>query len=277
MTGRVQGKVAVVTGAAQGIGRGCAEMLAREGARVVVGDIQQDKGQEVVAAIRRGGGEALFQHVDVVEEQQCKQLIDAAVQAYGRLDIVVNNAGWYPRATLEETTTELWESILHVNLRGAFFCCKYAVAHLRANGGGSIINIGSINGLQGLPNLVAYAAAKGGLLSLTRTLAGAYAQDRIRVNYIVPGWVLTEGELVVQRGQGLSKEDLLRAGEALPLGRHQSPEDTAYAVVYLASDESAQVTGTIMHLDAGASTLPLLRTGAYRVLMPDEHSSEEPE
>jgi len=276
MTGRVQGKVAVVTGAAQGIGRGCAEMLAREGACVVVGDIQQEAGQEVVAAIRKGGGEALFQRVDVVEEQQCQQLIDTAVQAYGRLDVVVNNAGWYPRYTLEETTTELWERVLHINLRGAFFCCKFAIPHLRATGGGSIINIGSINGLQGLPNLVAYASAKGGLLALTRTLAGAYAQDRIRVNYIIPGWVLTEGEKAVQKGQGLDEEVLLRAGKALPLGRHQTPEDTAYAVIYLASDESAQVTGTVMHLDAGASTLPLLRTDAYRVLMPGERSSEEP-
>src|SRR5579875_3047643 len=257
MTGRVQGKVAVVTGAAQGIGRGCAEMLAREGACVVVGDIQQEAGQEVVVAIRRAGGEALFQHVDVVEEQQCKQLMDTAVQAYGRLDIVVNNAGWYPRATLEETTTELWERILHINLRGAFFCCKFAIPYMRAAGGSSIINIGSINGLQGLPNLVAYASAKGGLLALTRTLAGAYAYDHIRVNYIIPGWVLTEGELALQHSRGVDDDALQRAGEALPLGRHQTPQDTAYAVLYLLSDESAQVTGTIMHIDAGASTLPI--------------------
>jgi NAD(P)-dependent dehydrogenase (short-subunit alcohol dehydrogenase family) len=263
MAGRVHGKVAVVTGAAQGIGRSCAEMLAREGASVIIGDIQNDTGQAVVAAIRKMGGEALFQYVDVVEEKHCEQLMDTAVQTYGRLDVVVNNAGWYPRATLEETSTDLWEHVLNVNLRGAFFCCKYAVAHLRAAGGGSIINIGSINGLQGLPNLVAYAAAKGGLLSLTRTLAGAYASDRIRVNYIIPGWVLTEGEKALHRSHGRTDEALLRAGETLPLGRHQSVEDTAYAVIYLASDESAQVTGSIMHIDAGASTLPILPTTVY--------------
>ncbi|HTK05947.1 MAG TPA: glucose 1-dehydrogenase [Ktedonobacteraceae bacterium] len=257
MTGRVQGKVAVVTGAAQGIGRGCAEMLAREGARVIIADRQQDAGQAVVTGIREKGGEAIFQQLDVVEEQQCQQVMDMAVQTYGQLDIVVNNAGWYPRATLEETTADLWDQMLNVNLRGAFFCCKYAVAHLRARGGGSIINIGSIHGLQGAPNLVAYSAAKGGLLALTRTLAGAYAPDRIRVNYIIPGWVLTEGEKALQKGRGMSEEDLLRVGEMLPLGRHQSVEDTAYAVIYLASDESAQVTGSILHLDAGTSTLPL--------------------
>jgi NAD(P)-dependent dehydrogenase (short-subunit alcohol dehydrogenase family) len=263
MAGRVQGKVAVVTGAAQGIGRACAEMLAREGASVIIGDIQDDAGQAAAAAIRESGGEARFQHVDVVEEKDCEQLMEAAVQAYGQLDIVVNNVGWFPRATLEETTTDLWERVLNVNLRGAFYCCKYAVPHLRAVGGGSIINIGSINGLQGLPNLVAYASAKGGLLSLTRTLAGAYSAERIRVNYIIPGWVLTEGEKALHRSQGRSEEDLLSAGAALPLGRHQSVEDTAYAVIYLASDESSQVTGTIMHVDAGATTLPIQPSAVY--------------
>src|SRR5690348_3906141 len=111
MAGRVQGKVAVVTGAAQGIGRACAEMLAREGASVIVGDIQDDAGQAAAAAIRETGGEARFQHVDVVEEKDCEQLMEAAVQAYGRLDIVVNDAGWFPRATLEETSTDLWERV----------------------------------------------------------------------------------------------------------------------------------------------------------------------
>lgn len=272
MAGRVHGKVAVVTGAAQGIGRGCAQMLAREGARVIIGDIQDEAGQAVVAAIRERGDEALFQHVDVLEEKQCQTLMDTAVHNYGRLDILVNNAGWFPRATLEETSTDLWERVLNVNLRGAFFCCKSAVPSLRAAGGGSILNIGSINGLQGLPNLVAYAAAKGGLLSLTRTLAGAYAPDRIRVNYIIPGWVLTEGEKALHRSQGLSEQALVRAGEALALGRHQSVEDTAYAVIYLASDESAQVTGTTLHLDAGASTLPLSSAEAYQVLLPGASS-----
>jgi NAD(P)-dependent dehydrogenase (short-subunit alcohol dehydrogenase family) len=260
MAGRVNGKVAVVTGAAQGIGRACAERLAREGASVIIGDIQHDTGQAAAAAIRAQGGEAQFQPVDVVEEQQCKQLMDVAAQTYGRLDIVVNNAGWYPRATLEETTADLWDQIQNINLRGPFFCCKYAMPHLRAVGGGSIINIGSINGIQGLSNLVAYAAAKGGLLSMTRTLAGAYAPERIRVNYIIPGWVMTEGEKALHKSQGRSDEELLRAGENLALGRHQSVNDTAYAVIYLASDESAQVTGSIMHIDAGASTLPIQPT-----------------
>jgi NAD(P)-dependent dehydrogenase (short-subunit alcohol dehydrogenase family) len=190
-------------------------------------------------------------------------LIQTARETYGRIDVLVNNVGWFPRATLEETTTELWEQVLQINLRSAFYCCKYAIPAMRASGGGSIINIGSINGIQGLPNLFAYSAAKGGLLALTRTLAGVYAADHIRVNYIIPGWVLSEGELALQHSRGVSDADLQKAGQALRLGRHQTPEDVAYAVVYLASDESTQLTGTVLNVDAGAATLPLSSGGPY--------------
>jgi NAD(P)-dependent dehydrogenase (short-subunit alcohol dehydrogenase family) len=263
MSGRVQDKVVVVTGAARGIGRGCAELLAREGARVVIGDVLDGEGEDAAAAIRAAGGEALYQRADVTDEGACAALAARAVGAYGRLDALVNVAGWFPRATLEDTTTELWESIMAVNLRGPFYCCKHAAPHLRRAGGGSIVNIGSINGIQGLPNLVAYASAKGGLLALTRTLAGAYAHERIRANYVIPGWVLSEGEMALHQGRGTTAEELRRAGEVLPLGRHQTPGDTAYAVLYLVSDESAQVTGTVMHIDAGASTLPIQPGAPY--------------
>ncbi|MDB5074044.1 MAG: Short-chain dehydrogenase/reductase [Chloroflexi bacterium] len=263
MAGRMAGKVVVVTGAARGIGRGCAEMLAREGARVVIGDVRADEGAAAAEAITAGGGEALFVQTDVVQEDQCAALVQAAATTFGKLDGLVNNVGWFPRAMLEDTTTEFWDQVLNVNLRGAFYCCKHAVPLMRANKGGSIVNIGSLNGIQGLPNLIAYASAKGGLLAMTKTLAGAYAGDRIRANYIIPGWVLTDTEIALHAGRGLSEEDLLRAGAALPLGRHQTPEDTAYAVIYLLSDESAQVTGTVMHIDAGASTLPIPPSSPY--------------
>lgn len=263
MTKRLNEKIVVITGAAQGIGRGCAQMAAREGARVVIGDIQQEAGEATAAAIRAAGDKAVFHETNVVNETACAALMQAARETYGRIDVLVNNAGWYPRATLEETTAELWEQILQINLRGAFYCCKYAIPVMRASGGGSIINIGSINGIQGLPNLIAYSAAKGGLLALTRTLAGAYAADNIRVNYLIPGWVLSEGELALQHSRGVSDADLQRAGQSLRLGRHQTPEDAAYAVVYLASDESAQVTGTILNVDAGAATLPFQPGGRF--------------
>lgn len=263
MTKRLDEKVVVITGAAQGIGRGCAQMVAREGARVVIGDVQQEAGEATAAAIRAAGGKAVFHETNVVNETECAALMQAARESYGRIDVLVNNVGWYPRATLEETTTELWEQILQVNLRSAFYCCKYAIPVMRASGGGSIINIGSINGIQGLPNLIAYSAAKGGLLALTRTLAGAYAADNIRVNYLIPGWVLSQGELALQHSRGVNDADLQRAGKSLRLGRHQTPEDAAYAVVYLASDESAQVTGTILNVDAGAATLPFPPVGPF--------------
>jgi NAD(P)-dependent dehydrogenase (short-subunit alcohol dehydrogenase family) len=256
MTGRLTDKVVVITGAAQGIGRGCAEMVAREGGRVVLADVLEDVGSSVVEAIKRGGGEATFVHTNVREEDSCAALMETTVGTYGRIDALVNNAGGFPRGTLEETTTEFWESVLTLNLRGAFYCCKYATPHLRAAGGGSIVNIGSIHGVQGAANLVAYSAAKGGLLTMTRTLAGALAKDRIRVNYIIPGWVLTDTEIALQASQGRSLEELYRIGADMPLGRHQTPEDTAYAVVYLISDESTQVTGALLNVDAGDSMLP---------------------
>jgi NAD(P)-dependent dehydrogenase (short-subunit alcohol dehydrogenase family) len=254
---RLSDKVVVVTGAAQGIGFGCAELLASEGAAVVLSDVQQEKGNQAAAKIQAAGGKAHFYLADVKKEKDCSALIETARETFGGLDGLVNNAGWFPRATLETTTTELWDEVQQVNLRGAFYCCKYAVPAMRESGGGSIVNMGSICGIQSLPTLVAYGAAKGGLLALTRTLAGAFAEQRIRVNYVIPGWVLTEGEIALHKAQGRPEEALKRDGEKLALGRHQRPLDTAFAVVYLLSDESAQVTGTVLHVDAGASSLPI--------------------
>jgi NAD(P)-dependent dehydrogenase (short-subunit alcohol dehydrogenase family) len=250
--GRVEGKTIVVTGAAQGIGFACARRLAEEGASVVISDIQREQGE---AAAKRIGARFVF--ADVAIEGECVRLMDEAAGAAGRIDGLVNNAGWYPRATLEETTTEFWDKIQNINLRGPFYCCKFVAPYMRKAGGGSIVNMGSINGIQGLPNLVAYASAKGGLLALTRTLAGALAKDRIRVNYLIPGWVLTEGEIALHARGGLTREALEKKGESLALGRHQNPDDAAYAALYLLSDEAAQVTGTILNVDAGASTLPI--------------------
>jgi NAD(P)-dependent dehydrogenase (short-subunit alcohol dehydrogenase family) len=262
MSNRLRNKVILITGAAQGIGFACARQAAAEGASVILADIQQDRGEQAGATIRNEGGKAQFHAVDLREESQVAALFADAIRTHKKLDGLVNNAGWFPRATLEQTTTQLWEEVLNVNLRSAFYCCKYAVPHLRQGGAGSIVNMGSICGIQSLPNLVAYGAAKGGLLSLTRTLAGALAPHRIRVNYVIPGWVFTEGELAIQKGEGRTEEDLRQAGEKLAFGRAQTPQETAYAVVYLLSDESAQVTGTTMHLDAGASTLPI-QPGTY--------------
>ncbi len=257
MSGRLAGKVVVVTGAAQGIGFGCARMAAAEGAAVVLGDIQKDRGEVAAEKIRKEGGKAVFQTVDVTEETQCAALVDAAVRKFGRLTGVVNNAGWFPRARLEETTSELWDKVLQINLRGAFYVTKHAAPQMRECGGGSVVNMGSVCGIQGLPNLVAYAAAKGGMLSMTRTLAGALAADRIRVNYLIPGWIATEGELAIQKGEGRTAAEIEEQGKKLALGRLQTVQDAAYAAVYLLSDESSQMTGAVLNVDAGGSMLPI--------------------
>lgn len=259
MSRRVEGKTAIVTGAAQGIGKAIAIALAEEGANVVISDIQVAPGEALAEHLQRSGCRAQFVRADVESEEDCCNLVKRSVEYFSQLDVLVNNAGYFPRVSLEETTTEMWEKVLRINLRGPFYCAKHAVPAMRRAGGGSIVNIGSINGIQALPTLVAYGAAKGGLLALTRTLANAYAKDRIRVNYIIPGWVLTEGEIAIQRAQGVTPEQLEQIGHSLRFGRFQTPEDTAHAVLYLASDESAQMTGAILHLDAGASTLPAPR------------------
>jgi NAD(P)-dependent dehydrogenase (short-subunit alcohol dehydrogenase family) len=247
--GRVDGKVIIVTGGATGIGRGISELLAREGARVVIANRNRDRGTEAEAAIRAAGGEAVFVPTDVAVEADCRHLVAEAVRQYGRVDGLVNNAGIFPRATLEETTEELWDQIFDVNLKGVFFCCKYAVPELRKAGGGCIVNIGSANSYIGLPHLFAYSVSKGGLITLTRNLANALAEDRIRVNFVNPGWVITEMEIEIQALEGHDEAWLEEAGRNLPLGRHQIPEDAAYAVLYLVSDEATQVSGDLINVD----------------------------
>lgn len=247
--GRVAGKVAIVTGGATGIGRGISEVLAREGARVVIANRNEERGREAEQAIREAGGQALFVPTDVSREESCRDLVAAAVREHGRLDALVNNAGIFPRATLEETTSELWDQIFAVNLKGAFFCCKHAVPEIRKAGGGCIVNIGSANAYVGGANLFAYSVSKGGMITLTRNLAAALARDRIRVNFLNPGWVITEMEIEIQAKEGHDQQWIEDVGRKMPLGRHQVPEDAAYAVLYLISDEASQVSGDLLNVD----------------------------
>ncbi|HEU5316687.1 MAG TPA: SDR family oxidoreductase [Chloroflexota bacterium] len=253
MSARLAGKVAIVTGAGTGIGRGIALAFAREGAAVVVANRNAGNGVETVRQIEAAGGRAAFHRTDVSQESDCAAVVRAAVDTFGALHAVVNNAGIFPRATLEETTQELWDRVFATNLRGPAFLCKHAVPELRKAGGGSIVNLGSTNQYTGLPNLFAYSCAKGGLLTMTRNLARALAPDRIRVNIVNPGWVISEGELVVQAQEGRDAARLEEMGRLLPLGRHQVPEDAAMACLFLASDESSQVTGVEINCDAGRS------------------------
>lgn len=247
--GRVEGKVVIVTGGATGIGRGICEVLAREGARVLIANRSEQRGREAEAAIREAGGDATFVRSDITCESDCRELVEAAVRTYGKLDALVNNAGIFPRATLEETTWEMWDQIIAVNLKGAFFCCKYAAPEMRKQGGGCIVNIGSANAYVGLPHLAAYSISKGGMITMTRNLANALAKDRIRVNFLNPGWVITEMEIEIQAREGHDAQWLEEAGRSMPLGRHQAPDDAAYAVLYLVSDEASQVSGDLLNVD----------------------------
>jgi len=255
VTGRVQGKVAIITGGGTGIGQGVALMLAKEGARVVVAGRREAPLADTVRSIRKAGGEASYLRTDVKVEAECKALVDFAVQTYGRLDVLVSNAGIYPRRELPDLTQEIWDETVDINLRGHFFCAKHTIPAMIAGGGGSIIFIGSVHGYRGGSDVLAYAAAKGGLWTMTRNLARTFAPNHIRVNYINPGWVASEGEVLHRRELGYPDNWLEEQGRQLPMGRLQTPEDTAHVCVLLASDDSTQITATQFNVDGGLSVI----------------------
>jgi NAD(P)-dependent dehydrogenase (short-subunit alcohol dehydrogenase family) len=249
---RVAGKVAIVTGGNAGIGRAAATLLAREGARVVVAARTAASGEETVRQIAEAGGEALFVQTDVGREAECVALVVETVRRFGRLDVLVNNAAIYPRATLQETTIDLWRQIMAINLEGPLVLCREAVPHMIAGGGGSIINIGSGNAKGGAPNLTPYSVSKGGLWTLTRNVALAFIGDNVRANYLNPGWNHTETEKQVQALEGHDEAWLAAAAANSPAGRVSDPSDAAYAILWLASDESAFVNGQDISTDGGA-------------------------
>ena len=251
MKERLQGKTAVVTGSTSGIGAAIAKGFAAEGARVVVSGRRKNEGKTVTEAIRRAGGHAVFQETDVRKPEDCERLCRRAASEFGGLDILVNNAGVFPRADFDGTTAEVWDMMFEVNTRGAFLCSKAAVPLMRKQRGGSIINVGSGHAFVGWERLFAYGCSKGALYVMTMKLAKILAKDRIRVNWITVGWVLTEMELAVQVSDGHDDEWLRKNAPSLPMGQYNTVEDVAAACVYLGSDEAARVTGSDVNVSAG--------------------------
>ena len=249
--GRVKNKVALVTGAGMGLGRAAAMMLAREGARVVVTDVKQDEGRDTAEKIIEAGGEAMFVRHDVTSEADWNDAIAAALRRFGKLDILVNNAGVLFSASLEETSLEQWRWLMSVNCDGVFLGTRQAIAAMKQKGG-SIINISSVAGLVGLPNLAAYNASKGAVRLLTKAAALECAQSggRVRVNSIHPGgiWTPMLEQFLGKRGEHDADD---AAAQMHPVGHAGEPDDIAYGVLYLASDESKFVTGAELVIDGG--------------------------
>ena len=254
--GRVSGKVALVTGGASGIGRGCSSVLAREGATVVVTDVQQAMGQDCIAVIEAAGGSAIFLPQDVTSEEGWIEVIAEVKARFGRLDILVNNAGIGLSGPVTEMSLADWRRQQAINVEGVFLGCKHALPLIRAGGGGSIINISSIAGLTAAPNLAAYSATKGAVRLFSKSVAMECAalKDGVRVNSVHPGIIETPIWDSISEGMpgGANRIDLdVITQVATPLGFKGLPEDIALGVLYLASDDSRYVTGAELVIDGG--------------------------
>ena len=248
---KLEGKVAVVTGAARGIGRASAILFAKEGAKVTVADTRVELGQETTRLIESAGGHAQFIATDVASEEQVKKMIADTVTRWGRIDILFNNAGIGLVKFLEETSESEWDHLMSVNLKSIFFGVKYSVPYMRQQGGGVILNTGSISSFVGQLRTPAYVASKGAVMLLTKSLAVDYGADNIRVNCICPG--ITDTPLLREHidSAGDPAAVIRERTARVPVGRFLTPEDIARGALYLVSDDSAGVTGIAHIVDGG--------------------------
>jgi len=244
---RLENKVAMISGGARGMGAVEAKLFAKEGAKVIIGDMLEDEGRKLEAEINETGGECLFVPLDVTDEDAWQRAVNDGVSRFGKLDILVNNAGIYRGHDVLETTSAEWDLVMDINAKGVFLGTKHAIPEMRKAGGGSIVNISSVAGLVGSRGTAAYTASKGAVRLLTKSTAIQYASESIRANSIHPGTIetpMTEGLLANEA----YREDRMNR---TPIGRLGRPEDVAYGALYLASDEASFVTGSELVIDGG--------------------------
>ena len=249
---RLRGKAAIVTGGASGIGRAICELFAAEGARLTVADIDAAGGEQTLASVRAAGGEAQFVATDVSKESDVERMVAAAADAYGAVDILVNDAAAFVFGEVENISDADWQRVFGVNVIGQAYCVKHALPHMKAAGGGAIVNIASVSGFIAQPGFIPYNASKGAVMQLTRCLALDLAPHNIRVNCVCPGAVLTPATERHRRFVGADRDKFLsEAGASNFMKRIADPREIAYGALFLASDDASFVTGAPLIMDGG--------------------------
>lgn len=252
MDNKLCGKVIVVSGGTKGVGRAASEEFAKQGARVVIGGRDEESAHKSIRIMRTYGSDGFFVHTDLEKVADCKNLLDVAVEKYGKVDGFFNYAGITPVSGLDTCDEDTFDRIMNINFRACFFCCQQAIKYMRENGGGSIVLTGSAHAWGGQKDRAAYACSKGVLLTLMEHIAHNYASERIRCNYLTLGWTPTEGEVSLRQSQGESESMLRkRAAGILPMGRMLERTDYLDALVYMMSDASAMMTGSTFRITAG--------------------------
>jgi meso-butanediol dehydrogenase/(S,S)-butanediol dehydrogenase/diacetyl reductase len=251
MAGKLENKVAIVTAGGSGIGAATVRRFAREGAAVVIADLSGSRAEQVRSEVAAAGGRAVTIKMDVADPQAIEATIKLALDSFGRLDVLFNNAGMAEVSLIHETTLESWERVMAVTLTGTFLGLKYAIPIMRRQGGGAIINTASISGMHGDYGMASYNAAKSGVINLTRTAALENAKHRIRVNCVCPGGINTRVAQIL--GKGRADEWRRTMGAAHPIGRMGEPDEIANTVTFLASDEASFITGASFVADGGVT------------------------
>jgi meso-butanediol dehydrogenase/(S,S)-butanediol dehydrogenase/diacetyl reductase len=249
---RLDGKVTIITGAASGIGLATAELFMREGAHVVIADRDQAAAEKAAAALKaKGKGRCVAMACNVAKTPDVEALFAAVIKEFGRIDVLVNNAGYGIAGTVSETSDEDWDALMNVNVRGVFLCCKHAIKAMKKSGGGVIVNVASVVAAVGIRNRAAYVASKGAVAALTRSIALDYVGDHIRCNAIAPGTIETPyyTEILARAEDPVAIKKGLEARQ--PMGRLGTPDEIASGILFLSCDESRFATGSILTLDGG--------------------------